>query len=75
MGRRGVTVNVVSPGYIDTEMTRGLTEKDKEKITSNIVLHRLGHVSDVANAVHYLASDEAGYVTGAVLNVNGGLYM
>jgi 3-oxoacyl-[acyl-carrier protein] reductase len=72
---RSVTVNAVSPGFIETAMTAGLTPEIREKLASRIPLARLGQVADVANAVKFLASDEAAYITGHVLNVNGGMYM
>ncbi len=72
---RGVTVNVVAPGYIDTPMTLGLPEKAKQQLFDMIPMKRLGTSEDVANVVAYLASDDAGYITGQVINVNGGLYM
>ncbi|MBN2207739.1 MAG: 3-oxoacyl-[acyl-carrier-protein] reductase [Candidatus Coatesbacteria bacterium] len=72
---RGVTVNVVAPGYIDTPMTRDLPEKAKQQLFDMIPMRRLGTPEDVANIVAYLASDDAGYMTGQVINVNGGLYM
>jgi len=72
---RGITVNVVAPGYIDTPMTRGLPEKAKQQLFDMIPMRRLGTPEDVANVVAYLASDDAGYITGQVINVNGGIYM
>ncbi len=72
---RGITVNVVAPGYIDTPMTRGLPEKAKQQLFDMIPMRRLGTADDVANAVAYLASDDAGYITGQVVNINGGIYM
>lgn len=75
LGSRGITVNVVAPGLIETAMTEGLPEKARQALTDNIVAKRLGDVDDIAAAVVYLASDEAGYVTGTVLNVSGGLYI
>ena len=72
---RGVTVNVVAPGYIDTPMTRDLPEKAKQQLFDMIPMKRLGTPEDVANVVAYLASDGAGYITGQVINVNGGIYM
>lgn len=75
LGSRNITVNVVAPGYIETAMTQGLTEATRKELFSAIVLKRLGRVEDVAAAVLYLASEEAGYVTGHVLNVSGGLYI
>lgn len=75
IGSRNVTVNVVAPGYITTAMTDVLPEKNRQELESVIALRRLGTVDDVAAAVLYLASEEAGYVTGHVLNVSGGMYM
>ena len=75
LGSRSVTVNVVAPGYVATAMTERLGEAAALELVSAIVLKRLGTVDDVAAAVLYLASEEAGYVTGQVLNVSGGLYI
>jgi 3-oxoacyl-[acyl-carrier protein] reductase len=75
LGSRGITVNCVAPGFIDTDMTRSLTDEQKKALLDQIPLGRLGSVEDVAAAVSYLASPAAGYVTGAVLHVNGGMYM
>ena len=72
---RGVTVNAVAPGFIDTDMTRALPEEAKNALTSGIPLGRLGTAQDVADAVAFLCSDHASYITGAVLNVNGGMAM
>jgi 3-oxoacyl-[acyl-carrier protein] reductase len=72
---RGITVNVIAPGLIDTEMTRALGEKAQVDWASQIPLGRLGTVDDVAAAACFLASDEAAYITGHVLAVNGGMYM
>lgn len=72
---RGVTVNAVAPGFIDTDMTRALPEEAKNALTSGIPLERLGTAQDVADAVAFLCSDRASYITGAVLNVNGGMAM
>jgi len=72
---RNVTVNAVAPGFIETAMTEAISPEAREKLTSRIPLQRLGQVSDVAHAVKFLASDDAGYITGQVVNVNGGLYM
>jgi 3-oxoacyl-[acyl-carrier protein] reductase len=72
---RGITVNVIAPGLIDTEMTRAATEKAQVDWAQQIPLGRLGSVDDVAAAACYLASDEASYITGHVLAVNGGMYM
>jgi len=75
MGSRNITVNSVAPGYVETDMTHGLSDELKEKMLANIPLKRLGRPDDVAAAVRFLASEEAGYITGHVLSVNGGLYM
>jgi len=72
---RMVTVNAVAPGFIDTAMTQGLPAEVKETLQKQIPLGRLGQPSDVAEAVRFLASDEAGYITGHVLHVNGGMLM
>lgn len=75
LGSRGITVNVVAPGYIATDMTKGLPEERKQKILAAIPVERIGTPDDVAAAVKFLASEEAGYITGHVLAVNGGMYM
>jgi 3-oxoacyl-[acyl-carrier protein] reductase len=75
LGSRGITANCVAPGFIDTDMTRALSEQQKAALLGQIPLGRLGTPHDVAAAVAYLASPAAGYVTGAVLHVNGGMYM
>jgi 3-oxoacyl-[acyl-carrier protein] reductase len=72
---RGITVNVVAPGLIDTDMTRAITDSAHQEWASKIPLKRLGSPADVAAAVCFLASDEASYITGQVLAVNGGMYM
>ena len=72
---RGVTVNVVAPGLIETDMTRQLTEQSQQNWSDRIPLGRLGSPDDVASAVRFLVSDEASYITGHVLAVNGGMYM
>ena len=72
---RGVTVNVVAPGMIDTEMTSGLAKPAREAMLAKIPLGRLGTPDDIAGAIGFLASDEAAYITGHVLAVNGGMYM
>lgn len=75
VGSRGIRVNCVAPGFIVTDMTEALDDKQKQAILSKVPLNRLGNVEDVAQAVTYLLSDESTYVTGQVLQVNGGLYM
>jgi len=75
LGSRNITVNCVAPGFIDTDMTRALAEEQKARLLEHIPLGRLGTPEDIASAVAYLASPQAGYVTGAVLHVNGGMYM
>lgn len=73
--KRNITVNVVAPGYIETDMTNKLPEKIKESIINSIPLGRTGKPEDVANLVAFLASDLASYITGEVINISGGLYM
>jgi 3-oxoacyl-[acyl-carrier protein] reductase len=75
LGSRNITVNCVAPGFIDTDMTRALSDAQKKTLLDHIPLGRLGAPEDVAAAVAYLASPQAGYVTGTVLHVNGGMYM
>jgi len=75
LGSRNITVNCVAPGFIDTDMTRALSEEQRTALLAQIPLGRLGQAADVAAAVAYLASPAAGYVTGTVLHVNGGMYM
>jgi len=75
LGSRNITVNCVAPGFIDTDMTRALAEEQKTALLAQIPLGRLGRTEDIAAAVAYLASPAAGYVTGAVLHVNGGMFM
>lgn len=75
LARRNVTVNAVAPGFIATEMTDALPEKKREELSAQIPLERLGSADDIAHAVLFLASDQAAYITGQVLGVNGGMYM
>jgi 3-oxoacyl-[acyl-carrier protein] reductase len=75
VGSRGITVNVVSPGFVDTAMTEALDETQRARLLGGIPVGRMGRPEDVAAAVVYLASDEAGWVTGATLHVNGGMLM
>ncbi len=75
LGSRNITVNCVAPGFIDTDMTRALSDEQRGGLLGQIPLGRLGVPEDIASAVAYLASEEAGYVTGTVLHVNGGMYM
>ncbi|TCJ94784.1 3-oxoacyl-[acyl-carrier-protein] reductase [Volucribacter psittacicida] len=72
---RGITVNVVAPGFIATDMTEVLNDEQKDSILANVPAGRLGEAQDIAKAVAFLASDDAGYITGTTLHVNGGLYM
>ncbi len=74
-GSRGITVNAVAPGFIDTDMTRELSDTQKETMLAQIPAGRLGDPDEIAAAVEFLVSDQAGYVTGATLPVNGGMYM
>lgn len=75
VGARNITVNVIAPGFIQTDMTDELDEKQIENLKSTVALNSLGKPEDIANAVLFLASDQAAYITGETLNVNGGLYM
>lgn len=75
LGSRGITVNCVAPGFIATDMTAALSDEQKTALTTTIPLGRLGQPADIAHAVAYLASPDAGYVTGQELHVNGGMYM
>jgi 3-oxoacyl-[acyl-carrier protein] reductase len=72
---RGITVNTVAPGFIDTDMTQTLTDEQKEGIFAQVPANRLGKPEEIANAVAFLASDAAAYITGETLHVNGGMYM
>jgi 3-oxoacyl-[acyl-carrier protein] reductase len=75
VGARGITVNTVAPGFINTDMTRALSEGQKEGLLGKIALGRLGEVEEVAMAVAFLASKEAAYITGETLHINGGMHM
>lgn len=75
IGSRGITVNVVAPGFIDTDMTRALPEEQRNALLGQIALQRLGEPEDIAQAVAFLASPAAAYITGETLHVNGGMYM
>lgn len=75
IGSRGITVNVVAPGFIDTDMTRALPEEGKKAMLEQIALGRLGEPADIARAVAFLAGPSASYITGETLHVNGGMYM
>ncbi|MCK5481183.1 MAG: 3-oxoacyl-ACP reductase FabG [Gammaproteobacteria bacterium] len=75
VGSRGITVNAVAPGFIDTDMTRALPDEQREALLEQIALGRLGAVEDIANAVAFLASADAAYITGETIHVNGGMYM
>ena len=75
MGGRGITVNAVAPGFVETDMTGVLSQELKDKLLTGIPLKRFGRPDDIAAAVRFLASEEAGYITGQVLGVNGGMYM
>ena len=72
---RGITVNTIAPGFIDTDMTQTLTDEQKEGIFSQVPANRLGKPEEIASAVVFLASDAAAYITGETLHVNGGMYM
>jgi 3-oxoacyl-[acyl-carrier protein] reductase len=75
LGSRGITVNAVAPGFIDTDMTRSLTAEQRDTLQAQIPLGRLGSPEDIASAVLFLASPQAAYITGETLHVNGGMYM
>ena len=75
IGSRGITVNAVAPGFIDTDMTRELPEAQQQALLEQIPLGRLGAVEDIANAVAFLSSEDAAYITGETIHVNGGMYM
>lgn len=75
VGLRNITVNAIAPGFIDTDMTRSLSEEQRDLLLQRIPMQRLGQPEDIAAAVAFLASDAAGYITGQTLHVNGGMYM
>ena len=75
LGSRGITVNCVAPGFIDTDMTKALSEAQTSALMAQIPVGRLGQTSDIAHAVAFLASPQAGYITGTELHVNGGMFM
>lgn len=75
LARRNVTVNAITPGFIVTEMTEGMTDKARDAMMAQIPMGRLGESQDIANVVLFLASDQSSYITGQVLGVNGGMYM
>ena len=75
VGSRNITVNCVAPGFIDTDMTKGLADEYKQQLLAQIPLGRLGDAQDIADAVAFLASDKAAYISGQTLHVNGGMYM
>jgi 3-oxoacyl-[acyl-carrier protein] reductase len=74
LGSRNVTCNAVAPGFIDTDMTRKLTEAQQKAILDQIPLKRMGTVEDIAKAVRFVVGEDAGYITGTVIHVNGGMY-
>ncbi len=75
VGSRNITVNCIAPGFIDTDMTRALTEAQQQSLIQHVPLGRLGRSEEIASAVVYLASPAAGYITGSTLHINGGMYM
>lgn len=75
VGSRGITVNVIAPGFIDTDMTRALSAEQRERLQGTIPLGHLGRPEDIAGSVSFLAGPDAGYITGQTLHVNGGMYM
>ena len=75
VGSRGITANVVAPGFIETDMTAAMDQQQRAAMLANIPLGRLGQVDDIAHAVAFLASEQAAYISGATLHVNGGMYM
>ena len=75
VGSRAITVNVVAPGFIDTDMTRELNEAQREAMLKDIPLNRLGEAAEIAETVSFLASSSAAYITGQTIHVNGGMYV
>jgi 3-oxoacyl-[acyl-carrier protein] reductase len=75
LGSRSITVNAVAPGFIETDMTAKLSQEVRDRMMASVPLKRFGQPEDVANAVNFLASDEAAYITGHIININGGMYM
>lgn len=75
LASRNITVNVIAPGFIDTDMTRSLSDDQKQQLLDKIPMQRLGQAQDIADAVTFLASDKAAYITGQTLHINGGMYM
>ena len=75
VGSRNITVNSIAPGFIDTDMTRALSEEQQQSLIQHVPLGRLGRPEEIASAVVYLASPAAGYITGSTLHINGGMYM
>lgn len=75
IGSRSITANAVAPGFIDTDMTRALSEEQRNALMERIPLQRLGHADEIAAAIVFLASESAGYITGQTLHINGGMYM
>ena len=74
-GSRGITANNIAPGFIDTDMTKFLSEEERDNIQKDIPLNRFGKPEEVADLINFLASDEASYITGQTIHLNGGLYM
>ncbi len=75
VGSRGITVNAVAPGFIETDMTDALEDEQRDSLIQQIALNRLGKVNEIAEVVSFLASSDAAYITGETINVNGGMYM
>lgn len=75
LSSRGITVNAVAPGYVDTDMTKVLSDNIRNEILKNIPLQRMGNVEDISNCVAFLASEDASYITGQVISVDGGMHI